>query len=479
MIFFLLGWKNAQRNLARSVISIFSMAVAAGFLTYSMSLAQGYPRLMKHDYRAIIGGEIVVYASQFDGTIPQGESVWIHQRYIQSPLTDLDIFHPQLFRQGALSLYPYSEAFSTGDIDALLDHETVQNVYPRYQMPAVLHTPAGARDTPLRGRDFTMDNQLTCPPASLISEGRWFTAEDEGQAVAIVSDFQHFLPGEPIPQVGDTIVIHVPQMHEVGGEVFIDWLNPMEMELRIIGKVEVITRYLNAAQSVPEVPVYWQLDEIQIPKGTWESVWAKAGGLEYRPEQLSLLVDDTTYLEDHVAALRNSFPQRTFLSVPQQAAQAQALGLIETPIPGEYTLSLERTQQPVERVDVRLPMSLLFFANAALVVSANLLMMVGERKKEIGILKAVGSKKQQIIAMVMTEALIISGLGTLGGFVFFRIPVLLNQLTNLWGIVSLLASLLMDSFLVFLAATVASAVFALIPAWKMASMSAVEVLRNE
>ena len=479
MTFLILGMKNARRNLARSVIAIFSMAIAAGFLTYSASLTQGYPRLMNHDYRAIIGGEIVVYSAQFDGIIPEGNSTWTHERPVHSPLTDMEIFHPQLFRQGALSLYPHNEAFSPSDIETLLGHEAVHAVYPRYQMPADLHTMVGARKTPLRGRSLSIDSQLACPPESLLSEGRWFAAEDEGKAVAIVSDYQHFLPGEPIPQVGDTIVVHMPKVRYIEGSIAFDWLDPWKMELLIIGKVEIITRHLNASQGTPEIPVFWQNDEIHIPQGTWETIWTKAGGQEYRPEQLSLLVEDTTYLEDHIAALRDAFPQRTFLSVPSQAAQAQALGLIETPVPGEYTLPLEQTQQPVVHMDVRLPMSILIFANAALVVSANLLMMVGERTKEIGILKAVGSRRRQIMAMVMAEALLISCMGTLAGFTFFRIPVLLNQLTNLWGILPLLASLLVDSMLVFFAATVASALFALMPAWKMASMSAAEVLRSE
>ena len=41
-MFFRLGFQNAWRNLSRSLLAVVSMAVAAAFFTYVISLGKGY-----------------------------------------------------------------------------------------------------------------------------------------------------------------------------------------------------------------------------------------------------------------------------------------------------------------------------------------------------------------------------------------------------------------------------------------------------
>lgn len=479
MILLKLGLTNARRHLARSAIAILSMALAAGFLTYSMSLSRGYPSRMKHDYRAAIGGEIIVYAQQFDAVVPEGESTWSYQRYRESPLTDLATFHPQLFKRGFLSSVAESPAFASEELAAYLDIDEITAVYPRYQLPAQLLTSVGQRTLTARGRDARLDQQLSCSPNDLVVSGRWFQEQDEERAVAVLSRHQNFLKGETLPPIGSIIRLSIPRIRYRAGELQLDYLDPIIAELQVIGHIDVVTRYLETGQETENIPVYWQFDEIQLPLSTWQSLWRQAGGDAFVPQQLSLLSKDITYLEDQVAALRQRFPERTFISVPQQAESAQRQGLIERNVPPQYGLQKEQTQQAALQMDVRLPMIVLIFINAALVVSANLLIMVNERRTEVGILKAVGAKRIQVVIMVLAEALLISSIGAIFGFLFFRIPALFNQMIGGTSNSTLLFILLRDLLIVFGVTSGASLIFGMLPALQMARLSVQEVLQSE
>ena len=483
MIIWKLGFTNAWRNLSRSSVAILSMAIAASFLTYSISLGRGYPGLIKKDYRSIIGGDIQVYSTQFDPIVPEGEAEWQYQRMHASPLTDLETFHPQLFHKGYLTRYANKMVFDTEHIAALAAFPEVRAVYPRYLLPVEQYTPMGHRSVALHGRDHQLDNMLAHHPRHIINEGRWLEASDAGKYVAVVSEYQHWVSGEPVAKVGDTLTVTVPRVvHKDDGTVSFDYEYTMSIDLAVVGKYVATTRYVQMPGAAPQSEgryAYWINDEIHIPVETWRELWTLAGGGDFLPEQVSLLLDDVSYMENAVAALAHRFPEWTFISVPVQARNAERQGLNETFIPPGWvaveTLDTQSTVQP----DIRIPLSILILCNAALVVSSNLLIMVSERKKEIGILRAVGAKRVDIVQMILCEALLITGLGGGGGFLFMRVPAFINQVSNHVHMATILMGIAGDIILVICAASSISLVFGLIPALRMAALPVVEVLQYE
>lgn len=477
MTFMRLGTTNARRNLARSIFAILSMAVAAGFLTYSISLSRGYTQLYKADARSVIGGEIIAYARQFGGIIPEGESKWQHAFLDESPFTDLETFHPELLSSGYLNTGQQQSRFSAEDMENLATAlPDLSYLYPRYQIPAVT-VDQNRRDTPLRGRDLQLDLQLTRHPAELLQEGRWFTAEDEGAMVAVVSKVQELPTGSVIPATGATLRIEVPRLVYIDGEPTFLHGETIPFEFDVVGQILAVTRRVDSGSG--DAPVYWQLPEVQIPLGTWEKIWQEIGGRDYQPEQISLGYSDLSFLEDTVLELRTRFPNFSVYSVAEHFQQAERRGLIELLTDDLRELVVTEDTQSAMPLDLRLPFTVMIFVNAALVVAANLLIMVNERKTEIGILKSVGSQRGQVLLMILAEALIISLVGATVGFIFFRIPATLNQLTNGLGLLTILQSIVRDGVTVYGASFLFAVVFGLLPGLRTANLSVMEVLRND
>ena len=476
MFFLKFGANNAWRNLARSIIAIISMSFAAGFLTYSISLSRGYAQLLKGDARSIFGGEIIAYARQFGGIIPEGESVWTHTFLRNSDFSDIPFFHPELLKGGYLSIGEQQTSFNAADLQEIAEAVPgITFVYPRYQLPAMT-IDANRHFTPLRGRDYQLDSLQARDPEELITRGRWFTPEDDGEMVAVVSVIQNLPPGSLVAPLETTLTVEVPRVTYIEGEPVFLRGDTLTFKFKVIGCISVRTREMNNLQ------LYWELPEIQIPLPTWQMIWQEIGGQEYHPEQISLGYDDLSQLEDATQELRNLFPQFTISNAIDHIQQAENRGLIENSelLATFGGMSEKRVgSQSAMPLDLRLPFAMLIFANAALVLASNLLIIVSERREEIGILKAVGSQRSEVVAMVVGEGLLISSIGAGAGFLFFRIPAMFNQMTNGVNATTIISSFASDALIVFGATLAFTVVFALIPGFRTASLPVMDVMRNE
>jgi putative ABC transport system permease protein len=104
-----------------------------------------------------------------------------------------------------------------------------------------------------------------------------------------------------------------------------------------------------------------------------------------------------------------------------------------------------------------------------------MLVSVTERTKEIGIRKAVGATRANILWQFLTEAVVLTGLGGVGGLaVGEAASLLMNAYSPLPAFVPLWAILVG----VGISATV-GIVFGLWPAWKAARLDPIEALRYE
>ena len=478
-MFWRLGLLGVQRNVHRSLMGIISMAMAAGFMAFALSFSRGVPTGFYAETSAMIGGEIVLYAPSFDGSSALDAAGWEYHLYSDFSNTDMDTFYPEFAQNGFVTFQPYEKGFSGSEVRELSNIPYVSAVYPRYQMPAWSLTETGLRQTPVRGRDETLDALLRVHPEELIVAGRWFAASDKGRPVAVVSAQQHYAAGEEPAQVGDTITVKIPTARTYQDKNVYEYSTEHTFELEVVGIIEVPTRELawEGYEGATKVWYFWDmmwlLDDIQVPLSTWEAMWESISQDEYIPEQLSLVIEDTTALEDIAAEIRVRSPERTVVSIAGLMRKAERELLLEDPtLFAEYALKAgsdnlvaEADVQQGVAQDLRLPLVVIIFANAGLIVSANLLLMVQERRKEIGVLKSVGALRRDIVCMVLSEALCIALCGAALGFTFFKLPASANQISSGVHIAAVVWSFVQDLILALGVAATVALLFGTIPAW--------------
>src|SRR5665647_62705 len=347
-MFFRLGAVNAWRNLARSILAVVSMAVAAAFLTYTISLSRGYVKEAFSTFREMLGGEIVVYAQKVQGELPDGDSFWNFSRPTENPFTDLSVFHPEIYQQGYLESSENS-VFTEADLLRIAENIGVNGVSAVYRLPAFTVLSEGYRyESVIRGRDLVNETDLN-NPARLIYDGRWFTSEDEGELVAVVSTKQDLPNGMAAAEVGSKINLEIPTLKlSQNGAMVLDYANPIQKNVKIIGRITVPTRTFTwqGETDTNTEQLYWWTNEVQLPLATWQEIWREAAnGVAYVPAEAMVQVDDMAYLEDVVLDLEQNFSEFSFVSVPNQAKMAMERQLVEKfqAVPAEMVARLAQS----------------------------------------------------------------------------------------------------------------------------------------
>lgn len=106
-----------------------------------------------------------------------------------------------------------------------------------------------------------------------------------------------------------------------------------------------------------------------------------------------------------------------------------------------------------------------------------MIMSVLERRREIGVMKAIGATRRQILLHFMTEAFLIAAIGGLIGIVFGVVAAgALGSIIGFFRISYISAELLIGGFAF---AIILGLVGGFYPSWKAASMDPVEALRYE
>ena len=264
-----------------------------------------------------------------------------------------------------------------------------------------------------------------------IESGRKLLQSDTNAAVIGHLIAQPDKDQDPILEVGDRITLNF----YVGGE-------PRTATLRIVGILQEIGGTFGSEDD----------RSLVIPFRDAQTIFETGSKVDF----VSIQVKDMKNIDTVVQDIKDKFDNKVMVMSYDQIREqvGQVLGTIEAVLGGIAAISL-------------------LVAGVSIINTMTISVM--ERTREIGILKAIGSKSQEILLLFITEATItgvIGGiLGAITGFIAGR---LVGNYIGLPVSTSTSLGLLVVGF-----AVITSVLAGLYPSWQAANLHPVEALRYE
>ena len=264
-----------------------------------------------------------------------------------------------------------------------------------------------------------------------IEDGRKLIQSDTGSVVIGHLLAQPNNDEDPILEVGDRITLNF----YVGGE-------PRQATFRIIGILEEIGGTFGSEDD----------KSLMMPFRDAQTAFETGSKVDFVSIQVNKMENIDTVVEDIKDKFDNKIMVMSYDQIQQQVDQV--LGTIEAVLGGIAAISL-------------------LVAGVSIVNTMTISVM--ERTREIGILKAIGSKSNEILLLFITEATI-TGLvgGILGAIVGFTAGILVGNYIGLPVSTSTSLGLLVVGF-----AVITSVLAGLYPSWQAANLHPVEALRYE
>ena len=271
----------------------------------------------------------------------------------------------------------------------------------------------------------------------------WIYYEKYRKVAVIDSVAADSLFGEANP-VGKTI--------DIKGEPFI-----------VIGVIEESTAFSPVINSVEDYYTYVYNDGsasgiVVIPDVDWNIVQ------QYdEPQNAKLLADST----DNMTSVGKAAQTLLNETVTSKSIKYRAANMNET---------AEESQQ----VSATTNKQLIWIASISLLVGGIgvmniMLVSVTERTREIGLKKAIGARKNRILAQFLTEAAVLTSLGgIIGTITGIALAEIIGKISNVPIAISIPAVILAIAF-----STVIGVVFGLLPAVKAANLDPIVALRHE
>lgn len=505
-MFLLLGLTNARRNLGRSALAVLGVAVAAMIMTSILGLSGAYPARAHLAARTFLGADVVVYATRHlvrpddlrqEGSGAGSGTVWAMTSLSPDLVCDLCALHPELYTTGFLSpggvdLVPIEVA---GLREALRDDPRVRFVNPSYFLPVRMTytgvAESGRQETVevsgmvLRSRDFVGQAEQGGWPFQRLAAGG-VPGEGQQHARLALLDAQLRRLGFAAPGRGAKVTIWVPAV-SVGpdGRWTYDFTAETAFEFTCAGTYQTLTNRVSwplEAGTWDFEDLYWITPQIQIPAGTFEDIFFEVSG-GARPEhalQVGLSVAPLSELEEIASEAGRALPEYSVISVPRQMAIAHLRGLPEAASRAPLdVLGLPSGDQIGMPVDLGGAFVVLSCLIGALLLASNMLFLVSRRRREIGVLKALGARAVDIVVMILSEGLALSLIGTVAGFAVIRLLVTWTLISNRISLGEIASATARHCGLVVGAAVAAAVLFGMVPAWRMSRLTSMEVLRNE
>lgn len=471
-----LALANIRQRLMRTLITVFAMFLAAAVATSAMSLALGIARGGYSEYRAYYGGDILVFTPTFVGATatPTAHGA-VHSAILyDSGFSLLRTIFPHFQTEGYLGLaqFPYVP-ISEAQLQGLAAQAGVRAVRPKYIMPGAI----GRWPVSIRVAAENLAEHLV--------EGRIPRATGPaGELEVVVNAY-----GSPLARVGGSITLDVP-VFRVGasGVPQADFSQaPRQYTARVVGIAAWPTREITFFRGPEEPPISEQgfvhSSEVYLDGQVWRTLWQEQSrGAPYPVLAVALSVTDLSQLNVTAGALRRAFPALSVMTVPEIARHVERFGLLDQfyRIPAEAWRPADgEVQQAHVPVELGLTGAILMFASAGMLLAGQMLAGLAERRKEIGILKALGARRRDIVGMVLTEGLLLSALGAVLGFVVVRGLAIHRELANQVSWLEVLRGTLEELLVVFGLTVVVALLFSAVPAAKMSQLPVMEVFRSE
>ncbi len=534
-MFIKLGLINIRRQMSRSVLVLMAMFLAAISLTSALSMSQGRPAEAASAYTAFFGGDILVLPLKWAGH--SMDDITSNQELEFSRLQPdgfswMELIYPELYEQGYLALQGKSPTlyFSQEQLNALGQNSLVEAVNVLPQMPGrLVYNHKGqqlgrnawimqAGTVPLRDiRGNKYDQQMTSdsPIARVAINAFVKPPRDEVlQRVSQISDEEAdaTLPrpvGEeakeygqdviritkermavrtwskelPTPGPDDASLLQVPSLKITDQAVLADYSVLAERTVTPLAYTALATRtvFYPAALGWGREQGYLHAPIIWVPQTLWTELWQDATtGSAPVYSNVSLKVKDMSRLEQTVVELQQQFPNYTFVSVASLVHRLESMALLDYFYAApEWVWRFSRGGTLGFPIQLGKLIGVLMFLVAGMLIASRMLTGAAQRSREIGVLKALGARRRDIIQMTMTEALVLAVLGTGLGTFIAKLAGIYVQINNSVPLSEIASNLLSEVGLVTGVAVAVSMLFAYIPATRMARLTAMEVLRNE
>lgn len=472
-----LAWSSIRHRLSRTLITVFAMAIAGAVITSGMSLSHGIAKLAYAEYRNYYCGDVVVLTPTYVGAtaVYDLESTISHNVLNDSGFNPLLKLYPQFGIDGYLGydLYPYSP-LSFEQLQRLRNFPGISSVDPVLIMPASL----GSMDTSLRVIPAVASEHLVEGTLPRENSG------SESMLEVVVNAY-----GGPQLNVGDVVGIRVPVFNiGASGVPYADTSATVQERLaKVVGIVRWPTRELSFFPNGGGEPIFEQgyvhNSEVYLTELAWQEIWQQqSAGLTYPVLATTLRVDNLSTLNVTAAELRAAFPELAIKTVPEVARHVERYNILDHfyLIPSELWLNAEQVvAHDYVPVELGLTSAILLFANAGMLLASQMLAGVAERRKEIGIIKALGARNFEILGMVLIEGLLLSLAGSTLGFGLMRALAVHRDISNGLGWNAVIQTTGRELLSVVSLTTVVALLFSVIPGAKMSRLTVMEVFRND
>jgi hypothetical protein len=457
------------------VLTLLAMGIAAAVFTSGLSLAQGTARLAFWEYRAYYGGEIMVFSPGFIGAAPVDPTSTnpISERILNdSGFNQLLRLYPGFRTAGYLAEDQWRYTPLGSDRVTALSHlPGVVDVFEHRVMPASV----GLRNWILRR-----------PPEEYlryIVEGQSATLSMQGEIRGVVNSYTF---EGPTPDVGSVVEVLVPRfLIDADGIPYADYSSPGQTyEVKVVGKVSWPTRQLAWSEgegTVRSEQAYVHSPELYLTETSWQAIWAaQSAGAAYPVTSVSLRVTDMSNLNVITTGVQAQNPDMAVFSVPTVASHVERYGLLDRfyEAPSELWMPQDDIQPYAPR-EFGLTTAILLYLNAGMLLASQMLASVASRRKEIGILKAIGSRNREVVGMILIEAVFLAVVGASLGFALVRIAGIHQAVTNQMGLINILLGTIREMTIVVGVTAFFSLLFGVLPAWRVARMTVMDVFRNE